>query len=52
VVVDPTKVGYELAAVILIQAEGPHHAGVEKEIAQSTTPSAFTTSPETLTLQL
>jgi len=35
VIVDPTKIGYDLTAVILIQAEGPHLAEVEKEIAQS-----------------
>ena len=32
---DPTKLGYELTAIILIQAEGPHLQEVEKEIAQS-----------------
>ena len=35
VMVDPTKMGYDLTAVILVQAEGPHLAEVEKEIAQS-----------------
>jgi len=35
VMADPTKLGYELTAVILIQAEGPHLQEVEKEIAQS-----------------
>jgi len=35
VIVDPTKIGYDLTAVILIQAGGPHLAEVEKEIAQS-----------------
>ncbi len=35
VMVDPTKLSYDLTAVILIQAEGPHLAEVEKEIAQS-----------------
>jgi len=35
VMVDPTKIGYELTVVIFIQAEGPHLAEVEKEIAQS-----------------
>jgi len=35
VIVDPKKIGYDLTAVILIQAEGPHLAEVEKEIAQS-----------------
>ena len=35
VVVDPTKLGYDLTAIILVQAEGPHLAEVEKEIAQS-----------------
>jgi len=35
VVVDQTKIGYDLTAVIFIQAEGPHLAEVEKEIAQS-----------------
>lgn len=35
VIVDPTKIGYDLTAVILVQAEGPHLAEVEKEIAQS-----------------
>lgn len=35
VMVDPTKIGYDLTAVILIQAEGPHLADVEKEIARS-----------------
>jgi len=35
VMVDPTKIGYDLTAVILIQAEGPYLAEVEKEIAQS-----------------
>jgi hypothetical protein len=33
VVVDPTEIGYDLAPVILIQAEGPHLAEVDKEIA-------------------
>jgi len=35
VMADPTKLGYELTAVILIQAEGSHLLEVEKEIAQS-----------------
>ena len=35
VMVDPTKIGYELTVVIFIQAEGPHLAEVEKKIAQS-----------------
>ena len=35
VIVDPTKVGYDLTAIILIQAEGSHLLEVEKEIAQS-----------------
>ena len=35
VIVDPTRIGYDLTAVILIQAGGPHLAEVEKEIAQS-----------------
>jgi len=35
VMVDPTKIGYDLTAVILIQAGGPHLAEVEKEIARS-----------------
>lgn len=35
VMVDPIKIGYDLTAVVLIQAEGPHLAEVEKEIAQS-----------------
>lgn len=35
VIVDPTRMGYDLTAVILIQAGGPHLAEVEKEIAQS-----------------
>jgi len=35
VMADPTKLGYELTAIILIQAEGPHLQEVEKEIAQS-----------------
>ena len=35
VMVDPTKVGYDLTAVILIQAEGPYLAEVEKEFAKS-----------------
>ena len=34
VVVDPTKLGYGLTAVILIQAEGQHLVEVEKEAAQ------------------
>lgn len=34
VMVDPTKVGYGLTAVILIQAEGQHLVEVEKEAAQ------------------
>ncbi len=34
-IVDPTKIGYDLTAVILIQAEGSHLAEVEKKIAQS-----------------
>jgi DNA-binding Lrp family transcriptional regulator len=35
VIVDPTKMGYDLTAVILVQARGPHLAEVENEIAQS-----------------
>jgi len=35
VMVDPAKLGYELTAVILIQAEGSHLLEVEKEVAQS-----------------
>jgi len=35
VIVDPTKISYDLTAVILVQAGGPHLAEVEKEIAQS-----------------
>jgi DNA-binding Lrp family transcriptional regulator len=35
VMADPTKLGYELTAIILIQAEGPHLQEVEREIAQS-----------------
>jgi len=35
VMVDTTKIGYDLTAVILIQAEGLHLAEVEKKIAQS-----------------
>jgi len=35
VMADPPKLGYELTAIILIQAEGPHLQEVEKEIAQS-----------------
>jgi DNA-binding Lrp family transcriptional regulator len=35
VIVDPTKMGYDLTAVILVQAGGPHLAEVENEIAQS-----------------
>ena len=35
VIVDPTRIGYDLTAVILVQAGGPHLAEVEKEIAQS-----------------
>ena len=35
VMVDTTKIGYDLTAVILIQAEGSHLAEVEKKIAQS-----------------
>ena len=35
VMADPAKLGYELTAVILIQAEGSHLLEVEKEIAQS-----------------
>lgn len=35
VIVDPTKIGYDLTAFILIQAKGPRLAEVEKEIAQS-----------------
>jgi len=34
VMVDPTKLGYGLTAVILIQAEGQHLVEVEKEAAQ------------------
>ena len=33
--VDPTKIGYDLTVFVLIQAEGPYLAEVEKEIAQS-----------------
>ena len=35
VMVDPTKIGYDLTAFILIQAEGSHLVEVEEEIAQS-----------------
>ncbi len=35
VVVDPTKIGYDLTAVILVQAEGSHLAEVEQQIAHS-----------------
>jgi DNA-binding Lrp family transcriptional regulator len=35
VMVDSTKIGYDLTASIFIQAEGPHLAEVEKEFAQS-----------------
>lgn len=35
VMVNPTKIGYDLTAVILIQAEGTNLTEVEKEIAQS-----------------
>lgn len=35
VVLDPTKLGFELTAIILIQAAGRHLAEVEKEIAQT-----------------
>lgn len=35
VMADPAKLGYELTAIILIQAEGSHLQEVEKEIAQS-----------------
>jgi len=35
VMANPTKLGYELTAIILIQAEGPHLLEVEKEVAQS-----------------
>jgi DNA-binding Lrp family transcriptional regulator len=35
VMVDPTKIGYDLTAVILIQAEGARLVEVEKEIAKS-----------------
>jgi len=35
VMADPTKLGYELTVIILIQAEGPHLVEVEKEISQS-----------------
>ena len=35
VMADPAKLGYELTAVILIQAEGPHLMEVETQIAQS-----------------
>ena len=34
VMVDPTKIGYDLTVFILIQAEGPYLAEVEEEIAQ------------------
>lgn len=34
VIVDPAKVGYDLAAVILIEAEGKHLLDVENEIAK------------------
>ena len=34
VIVDPRKVGYDLTAIILIQAEGAHLSTVETEIAQ------------------
>jgi DNA-binding Lrp family transcriptional regulator len=33
-IVDPTRLGYGLTAIILIQAEGKHLAEVETEIAQ------------------
>ena len=35
VVLDPTKLGFELTAIILIQAVGSHLAEVEKEIAKT-----------------
>ena len=35
VVLDPTKLGFELTAIILIQAAGSHLAEVEKEIAKT-----------------
>ena len=35
VVLDPTKLGFELTAIILIQAAGRHLAEVEKEIAKT-----------------
>jgi Lrp/AsnC family transcriptional regulator for asnA, asnC and gidA len=35
VVLDPTKLGFELTAIILIQAVGRHLAEVEKEIAKT-----------------
>jgi len=35
VMADPAKLGYELTAIILIQAKGSHLLEVEKEIAQS-----------------
>ena len=35
VMIDPVKIGYDLTAFILIQAEGPYLKEVEKKIAQS-----------------
>jgi len=35
VMADPAKLGYEMTAIILIQAEGPHLLEVEKEVAES-----------------
>jgi Lrp/AsnC family transcriptional regulator for asnA, asnC and gidA len=35
VVLDPTKLGFELTAIILIQVAGRHLAEVEKEIAKT-----------------
>ena len=33
-IIDPVKVGYQLTAIILIQAEGKHLTEVESEIAR------------------
>ncbi len=35
VMIDPTKIGYDLTAFILMQAEGPYLMEVERKIAQS-----------------
>ena len=35
IIIDPTKLNYELTVLILIQAEGQHIVEAEKEVAQS-----------------